>query len=102
MVFNAAEDAGFQMSNSVRAALIRLYAEHGLEKMIAGFNECVTHGATNLAYLEAVLKGTGKRSEKPAKKVAAQDYDQRDYNEVQNELERRQKERFAARLGRVV
>lgn len=102
-IYLAAEDAGFQMSNTVRAMLVNLYAEHGLDKMLSGFNECVSHGATNLAYLEAVLKGTGKKPEKKsAKTVVAQDYEQRDYSEYQDELERRQKERFAARLGRVV
>ena len=35
------------------------------------------------------------------KAVIAQDYDQRDYTEVQDELIRKQNERFAARLGRV-
>lgn len=82
-VFTAAEDAGFKMSNTVRARLIALYADHGLEKMLAGFNECATHGAPTLAYLEAVLKGTGKK--KPQMKVLqAQDFPQRDYSGVQD------------------
>lgn len=84
-VFTAAEDAGFKMSNTVRARLIALYADNGLEKMLTGFNECATHGAPTLAYLEAVLKGTGKK--KPQMKVlSAQQYDQRDYSGVQAEL----------------
>ena len=84
-VLTAAEDAGFKMSNTVRARLIALYADHGLEKMLAGFNECATHGAPTIAYLEAVLKGTGKK--KPQMKVLpAQQYDQRDYSGVQAEL----------------
>lgn len=84
-VFTAAEDAGFKMSNTVRARLIALYADHGLEKMLAGFNECATHGAPTLAYLEAVLKGTGKK--KPQMKVLpAQDFPQRDYSGVQDEI----------------
>ena len=84
-VFTAAEDAGFKMSNTVRARLIALYADHGLEKMLAGFNECATHGAPNLAYLEAVLKGTGKK--KPQMKVLpAQDFPQRDYSGVDDEI----------------
>ena len=83
-VFTAAEDAGFKMSNTVRARLIALYADHGLEKMLAGFNECATHGAPTLAYLEAVLKGTGKK--KPQMKVLpAQSYGQRDYSSEQEE-----------------
>ena len=84
-VLTAAEDAGFKMSNTVRARLITLYADNGLEKMLNGFNECATHGAPTLAYLEAVLKGTGKK--KPQMKVLpAQQYDQRDYSGVQDEL----------------
>lgn len=79
-VLTAAEDSGFKMSNAVRARLIALYAEHGLDKMLAGFWECANHGATNLAYLEAVLKGTGKK-----KQVPAQDYHQRDYTKEQDE-----------------
>lgn len=85
LVFTAAEDAGFKMSNTVRARLIALYADHGLEKMLAGFNECATHGAPTLAYLEAVLKGTGKK--KPQMKVLpAQDFPQRDYSGVQDDM----------------
>lgn len=84
-VLTAAEDAGFKMSNTVRARLITLYADNGLEKMLTGFNECATHGAPTLAYLEAVLKGTGKK--KPQMKVLpAQQYEQRDYSGVQAEL----------------
>jgi hypothetical protein len=84
-ILTAAEDAGFKMSNTVRARLIALYADHGLEKMLSGFNECATHGAPTIAYLEAVLKGTGKK--RPQMKVLpAQQYDQRDYSGVQAEL----------------
>ena len=84
-VLTAAEDAGFKMSNTVRARLIALYADNGLEKMLTGFNECATHGAPTIAYLEAVLKGNGKK--KPQMKVLpAQQYDQRDYSGVQAEL----------------
>jgi len=84
-VFAAAEDAGFKMSNTVRARLIALYADNGLDKLLAGFNECATHGAPTLAYLEAVLKGTGKK--KPQMKVLpAQNFPQRDYSDVQDEL----------------
>ena len=77
-VLDAAEDAGFLKSNSVRAKLLNLYAVHGLEKMLSAFDSCVKHGAPNIAYLEAVLKGEPK---KPSKKpqVIAQAYEQRDY-----------------------
>lgn len=84
-VFLAAEDSGFKMSNTVRARLIALYADYGLDKMLAGVMECATHGAPTLAYLEAVLKGTGNK--KPAMKVLpAQDFPQRDYSGVQKEM----------------
>jgi hypothetical protein len=84
-ILTAAEDAGFKMSNTVRARLIALYADHGLEKMLAGFNECATHGAPTIAYLEAVLKGTGKK--KPQMKVLpSQDFPQRDYSSVDNDM----------------
>ena len=59
-VLDAAEDAGFKMSNDVRAALIALYADHGLEKVLDGLKSCVDHGAPNLAYLRACMKGGGK------------------------------------------
>ena len=49
-VLDAAEDAGFQKTNSVRAHLIRLYADYGLARMLEGISSCVTHGAPNLAY----------------------------------------------------
>lgn len=84
-VLTAAEDSGFKMSNTVRARLIALYAGYGLEKMLAGLVECATHGASNLAYLEAVLKGTGRK--KPVKVLPAQQYEQRDYAGVQDEVQ---------------
>lgn len=59
-VLDAAEDAGFKMGNSVRASLIQLYSEHGLEKVLAGIRSCVEHGAPNLAYLKACLKDKPK------------------------------------------
>lgn len=73
-VLDAAEDAGFQRSNSVRARLINLFAVYGAEKMLAGIASCVTHGATNLAYLEGCLKGNGKVKAVPGA------YSQRDYS----------------------
>ena len=59
-VLNAAEDAGFKMTNNVRSDLIALYAEHGLQKVLDGLNSCSEHGASNLAYLKACLRG-GKK-----------------------------------------
>ena len=81
-VLTAAEDAGFKMSNTVRARLISLFADYGLQKVLSGLMECANHGAPNLAYLEAVLKG----SRKPQMKVLpAQQYSQRDYSNEQEE-----------------
>ena len=75
--------------------LLKLYAEHGRESMINAIAECAIHGASNLAYLEAVLKGGPK---KPKAQVNAQAYEQRDYNEVVADIERRQNERILQRL----
>ena len=84
-VLDAAQDAGFKSSPAERAGLLNLYAAHGLEKMIAGIGECVKHSAPNLAYLEAVLKGTGKK--------AANGYEQRDYSgEQEAAMERMMKD----------
>ena len=79
-ILDAAEDAGFKVSNSVRANLLRLYADYGLDKMLAGFESCVKHGATNLAYLEACVKGTGQK--KTGRVLPAQDFEQRSYEHV--------------------
>lgn len=78
-VLDAAEDAGFKMSNDVRAALISLYADSGMSRVLDGIKSCSEHGATNLAYLRAVLKGKPKR-EKVL--VPAQDFEQRDYSDL--------------------
>ena len=82
-VLDAAEDAGFKMSNDVRAALIALYADSGLEKVLDGLRSCSEHGVANLAYLRAVLKGEPKK-QKP--KVVAQDFPQRDYADVDSKI----------------
>lgn len=82
-VLDAAEDAGFKMSNNVRASLIALYADSGLEKVLEGIKSCSEHGAVNLAYLRAVLKGEPKK-QKP--KVIGQDFDQRDYSSVNDDM----------------
>ena len=87
-VLNAAEDAGFKMSNDVRANLINLYAECGLQKMLDGFKSCSEYGVSTLAYLRAVLKGEPKK--KTGKVLPAQDFQQRDYSKVQKQLEQEQ------------
>lgn len=85
-LYDAAEDAGFKMSNSLRASLIRLYTENGMDKVLSAMDECVRHGAPNLAYLEAVLKGKPKAAKPQVKVLNAQQYGQRDYTNVQDEL----------------
>ena len=85
-ILDAAQNAGFKSSNAERAGLLNLYAVHGLDKMLNAINECMKHSAPNLAYLEAVLNGTGK------KKTDARDvhnYDQRDYSNAQSEAIKR-------------
>ena len=114
-ILDAAQDAGFKSSPAERAGLLNLYAVHGLDKMISGIGECVKHSAPNLAYLEAVLKGTGKKPDnrsyagaeneahdrllrmsgidpKTGKKMDATDihgYSQRDYSNEQAEAIKR-------------
>lgn len=82
-VLDAAEDAGFKMSNDVRSALIALYADSGLEKVLDGLKSCSEHGVPTLAYLRAVLKGEPKKSKA---RVVAQDFPQRDYSDVDGKL----------------
>ena len=85
-VLDAAEDAGFLKSNSVRAKLLQLFAVHGLDKMLSALDSCVKHSAPNIAYLEAVLKGEPKKPKPEKPRVIAQAYEQRDYSCVQDEL----------------
>lgn len=82
-VLDAAEDAGFKMSNNVMASLIELCATYGIDKVLDGLKSCSEHGAVNLAYLKAVLNGKPKQN-KPA--VVAQQYEQRDYTGVNDEM----------------
>lgn len=96
-VLDAAEDAGFKMSNNVRAALTALYADFGLVKVLDGIKSCSEHGAANLAYLRAVLNGKPKQAKAV---VPAQDYSQRDYSEVQDGIMDRQSERIRAFMAK--
>ena len=96
-VLDAAERAGFDHSPGVTERLIALYASNGKDKMLSAIDACMTHGAANLAYLEAVLSGKPKES-KTSKKVLAQEYEQRDYTDVQKQIEDEQRRRFEARL----
>ena len=81
-VLDAAEDAGFKMSNDVRANLIALYADFGLSKMLDGFKSCSRHGVANIAYFEAVLKGKPKQ----ARVTPATDFEQRNYSGVNDDI----------------
>lgn len=83
-VLDAAEDAGFLMSNTVRAKLINLYADYGIEKMLSAFDSCVKHSAVNLAYLEACLRGGAKKETGNRSSLPAQDYHQRDLSDAQD------------------
>ena len=87
-VLNAAESAGFPRTDAVRAKLLNLYAENGLQKMLDGINACVDYGVTTIAYLTAVLKGEPKKA-KTGKTVSAQQYSQRDYSDEDQEAFRR-------------
>ena len=84
---DAAENAGFKCSTSERARLIKLYADHGLQKMLDGIESCVKHSAPNLAYLEACMTDKPKKS--AGKQVAAQQYEQRDYGSEQDDAMKR-------------
>ena len=79
-ILDAAEDAGFPRTNTVRARLLDAYAEHGKEKLLRAISECATHSAASIAYLDAVLHGKPKAQPKPIKTVTAQQYSQRDYS----------------------
>ena len=57
--------------------MIDLYTVYGIEKMLAGIDSCVKHGAVNLAYLEACMKDTPKKQKS---ELPAQGYEQRDYS----------------------
>ena len=80
-VLEAAQDAGFKSSPAERAGLLRLCADYGPDKTVRGIGECVRHSAPTLAYLEAVLKGTGKK--KPPS-TDSKTYQQRDYTGEQD------------------
>ena len=85
-VLDAAQNAGFKSSPAEQAGLLNLCAAYGPDRTVAGIGECVKHSAPNLAYLEAVLKGTRKKKQDP-KDIHA--YSQRDYSgEQQAAIER--------------
>lgn len=79
-IMEAAENAGFPKNNTVRAKLLDAYAAHGLEKTLRAIEECATHSAASIAYLQAVLNGKPRGKGQPAKTVTAQQYSQRDYS----------------------
>lgn len=97
-ILEAAKNAGFKGSPSENADLLRIYAEYGKDKMLEGINACVEHSAPNLAYLRAVLKGSGQKGQKRV--LPAQDFQQRDYSGVQKEIEKRQSDNIVEMLCR--
>ena len=97
-VLTAAANSGFGRSDAVRAKLIALYADYGMEKMLYAIDQCVQYGAVNIAYLTSVLKGDGKKPEKTEKSrvktVIAQQYTQRDYDGEQEDVVARMMEKY--------
>ena len=84
-VLSAAENAGFARNDATRAKLIDLYAIHGLQKVLDGIGSCVDHGASNIAYLSAVLKGEPKKV-----KISKAGFSrERSYDDEQADAERR-------------
>lgn len=82
-ILQAAENAGFPRNNTVRAKLLDAYAQHGKEKVLRAIEQCATHSAASIAYLQAVLSDKPKPDTgqgKPARTVIAQQYSQRDYS----------------------
>ena len=66
-ILQAAENAGFPRNNTVRARLLDAYAAHGREKVLRAIDECATHSAASIAYLQAVLSGKPKPATGPGK-----------------------------------
>ena len=97
-LLDAAKDAGFKGTNTENAALIQLYTQYGLQKVLDGFTSCVEHSAPNLAYLRAVLKGEPRKQ--TGKVLPAQNFQQRDYTEVEKEMQERQRERIIEMICR--
>jgi hypothetical protein len=86
-LLEAAKNAGFRCTPSENATLISLYAEHGMEKMLAGFQACIDNSAPKLSYLKACL--SGKPKEKPQAKpkvLHAQNFPQRNYEDVNDQM----------------
>ena len=97
-VLEAAKNAGFKGTNTENAALIQLYAQYGMEKMLEGFNACVEHSVPSLAYLRAVLKGEPRKQ--TGKVLPAQNFQQRDYSEVDKQIQEAQRKRIIEMLCR--
>ena len=79
-IMEAAENAGFPKSNTVRAKLLEAYAAHGMDKVLRAIEECATHSAASIAYLQAVLNGKPKQAKPTGKTNQATQYSQRDYS----------------------
>ena len=79
-VLDAAQNAGFKSSPAEKAGLLNLCALYSPDRIVSGIGECVRHSATNLAYLEGVLKGRGKKKQDA---TDVHGYQQRDYSSEQ-------------------
>ena len=79
-VLDAAQNAGFKSSPAEKAGLLNLCALYSSDRIVSGIGECVRHSATNLAYLEGVLKGRGKKKQDA---TDVHGYQQRDYSSEQ-------------------
>ncbi len=55
-LLNAAENAGFPQNDATREKLINLYAEHGLEKVLAGIDACVEQNVPKISYLKGCIR----------------------------------------------
>ena len=86
-IMEAAENAGFPRSNTVRAKLLDAYAAYGMEKVLRAIEECATHSAASIAYLQAVLSGKPKQQTARAKQNPAMQYSQRDYSGAEESVD---------------
>ncbi len=65
-LLNAAESAGFPQNDATREKLISLYAEYGLEKVLAGIDACVDQNVPKISYLKGCIRrlDDGPRAER--------------------------------------
>lgn len=87
-LLSTAEVAGFDRTDYVRAKLLDLYSDNGLQKMLSAIEACAEHGAPTIAYLKGVLKG-GPKKQGHGRLLPAQQYTQRDYSGEDEEAMKR-------------